>query len=102
VTFSLPIIHSNKVQNPMWQIDTELTIRYLQEMVRIDSVNPGLVAGGKGEGAVAEWLGDVCRELGLTVEFQETAPSRPNVIARWQGTGSYRCRECGEHGGRSF
>ncbi|MEO8608414.1 MAG: ArgE/DapE family deacylase [Chloroflexota bacterium] len=71
----------------MWEIDTELTTRYLQEMVKIDSVNPGLVEGAKGEADMAAWLVDICRELGLTIELQETAPSRPNVIARWKGTG---------------
>lgn len=71
----------------MWEIDNERTAGYLQEMVRIDSVNPGLVEGAKGEGDVALWLSDTCRELGLAVEMQVTAPSRPNVIAHWKGTG---------------
>jgi acetylornithine deacetylase len=71
----------------MWQIDNEQTTRYLQEMVRIDSVNPGLVEGAKGESDVAVWLVDACRALGLTVHLQQTAPGRPNVIARWTGIG---------------
>lgn len=71
----------------MWNIDTERTTRYLQELVRIDSVNPGLVAKAKGEGDIAIWLVDTCRELGLTVHLQQTAPGRPNVIAVWKGTG---------------
>jgi acetylornithine deacetylase len=71
----------------MWQIDNERTTRYLQEMVRIDSINPGLVAGAKGESDIAVWLVDTCRELGLTMQLQQTAPSRPNVIARWLGSG---------------
>lgn len=71
----------------MWKIDTDLTTRYLQDMVRIDSVNPGLVADARGEGNIAVWLSDVCRELGFEVELQETAPGRPNVIARWKGSG---------------
>ena len=71
----------------MWEIDTARTTHYLQEMVKIDSVNPGLVEGAKGEADIAVWLEGVCRELGLTVELQKTAPSRPNVIAHWKGTG---------------
>jgi acetylornithine deacetylase len=71
----------------MWQIDTERTTHYLQAMVKIDSVNPGLVEGAKGEADIAVWLEGVCRELGFTVDLQETAPSRPNVIAHWKGTG---------------
>jgi acetylornithine deacetylase len=69
-------------------IDTALTTQYLQQMVQIDSVNPGLAVEGVGEGAIAEWLYQACLELGLDVEFQETAPNRPNVIARWVGTGN--------------
>ncbi len=71
----------------MWQIDNARTTRFLQEMVRIDSINPGLVAGAKGEGDIAVWLVDACRELGFEVQLQVTAPGRPNVVARWEGSG---------------
>jgi len=70
-----------------YTIDTALTTQYLQQMVQIDSVNPGLAVGGAGEGAIADWLYQACVALGLEVEFQETAPNRPNVIARWAGSG---------------
>ncbi len=70
-----------------YTIDTALTTQYLQQMVQIDSVNPGLAVGGAGEGAIADWLYQACMALGLEVEFQETAPNRPNVIARWAGSG---------------
>jgi len=70
-----------------YAIDAALVTQYLQQMVQIDSVNPGLVAGGAGEGAIAAWLYQVCEEMGLEVQFQETALNRPNVIARWAGTG---------------
>lgn len=70
-----------------YTIDTALTTQYLQQMVQIDSVNPGLAVGGVGEGAIADWLFQACIALGLEVEFQETAPNRPNVIARWAGSG---------------
>lgn len=68
-------------------IDMPLITDYLQEMVRIDSVNPGLAAGGAGENHIAQWLADTCRALGLEVHLQETAPNRPNVLARWPGRG---------------
>ncbi len=73
-----------------WPIDNQLTATYLQAMVRIDSVNPGLSVGGAGEGAVAAWLAQTCREIGLSVELQDSAPGRPNVIAKWAGTGGGR------------
>ena len=71
----------------MIAINTALTTRYLQEMVRINSVNPDLDPGGAGEGEIARWLVNTCEALGLEVRLQETAPGRPNVIARWAGRG---------------
>ena len=64
----------------MIQIDTDLTTRYLQEMVRINSVNPGLVPGSAGEGEIARWLASTCESLGSEVRFQETAPNRPTSL----------------------
>lgn len=71
----------------MIPIDVPLTQAYLKGMVQINSVNPGLVTGGAGEGEIAAWLARTCRELGLDVQLQETAPGRPNVLACWQGRG---------------
>lgn len=71
----------------MIPIDVPLIHAYLKGMVQINSVNPGLVAGGAGEGEIAAWLARTCRELGLDVQLQETAPGRPNVLACWQGRG---------------
>jgi acetylornithine deacetylase len=71
----------------MMSIDTTLTTHYLQEMVRINSINPGLDPNGAGEGQIARWLVNTCESLGLDVHLQETAPGRPNVIARWPGSG---------------
>lgn len=51
-------------------------------LVRIDSRNPGLVDGGPGEGAAAAFLAGVLDEWGFRVELQDTAPGRPNVVAR--------------------
>lgn len=71
-------------------IDTELITRYLQQMVRINSVNPDLSPNGAGEGEIARWLVATCQALGFEVSLQETAPGRPNVIARWRGSGGGR------------
>lgn len=51
-------------------------------LVRIDSRNPGLVPGGPGEGAAARLLAEVLAGWGFRVELADTAPGRPNVIAR--------------------
>jgi acetylornithine deacetylase len=71
-------------------VDTELITRWLQEMVRINSVNPVLAEGGVGERVIAEWLAKVCDDLGFEVQFQETALGRPNVIAFRRGVGEGR------------
>jgi acetylornithine deacetylase len=62
-----------------------------RELVRVDSRNPSLVAGGPGEGAVARALAAVLTTWGLRVELRDAAPGRPNVIAR-----------AGRAGGRSL
>src|SRR6185312_4910447 len=53
-----------------------------RELVRIDSRNPSLVAGGAGEAAVARPLADILRGWGFSVDVIEAAPGRPNVVAR--------------------
>jgi acetylornithine deacetylase len=53
-----------------------------RELVRVDSRNPSLVAGGPGENAVAKTLAAVLQDWGLRVDLQHAAPQRPNVIAR--------------------
>lgn len=67
-------------------IDTDIVTLWLRDMVRIDSVNPVLAEGGVGESVIADWLAKVCEDLGFEVQFQETAPGRPNVIARRRGS----------------
>jgi len=51
-------------------------------LVAVDSRNPSLVAGAPGERAVATLLAEVLRDWGCTVQLDEIAPGRPNVVAR--------------------
>jgi len=60
-------------------------ISLLRELVSIDSVNPSLVPGAKGEGEIASVLADRMRAAGLDVEMQTVAPGRPNVIGVLEG-----------------
>jgi acetylornithine deacetylase len=55
-------------------------ISLLRELIAIDSVNPTLVPGAKGEGEIASALAEHMRRLGLDVELHEVAPGRPNVV----------------------
>ncbi|HET9704079.1 MAG TPA: M20/M25/M40 family metallo-hydrolase, partial [Vicinamibacterales bacterium] len=60
-------------------------IQLLKDLVAIDSVNPSLVWGAAGEEAIARALVEVMQRIGLTVETQEAAPGRPNVIGTLEG-----------------
>src|SRR4051812_18023749 len=60
-------------------------IALLRELVAIDSVNPSLVPGAAGEGAIADAIAARLREIGLDVEIEEAAPGRPNVVGVLEG-----------------
>ena len=51
-------------------------------LVRIDSRNPTLVAGGPGEHASAVFLHDVLHAWGFHTDLQDAAIGRPNLVAR--------------------
>ena len=59
----------------------------LADLVRIDSRNPWLIPGAPGEAAVAAFVADRLRNLDVELAIDEVAPGRPNVVARWRGTG---------------
>jgi acetylornithine deacetylase/succinyl-diaminopimelate desuccinylase family protein len=60
------------------------------DLVAIDSINPDLVSGGTGEGAIARFIADWLTAAGLEVRLDEIRPGRPNVIAIARGTGGGR------------
>jgi acetylornithine deacetylase len=60
-------------------------IELLRDLVAVDSVNPSLVHGAKGEGLAADLVASHMRTLGLDVRVQEAAPGRPNVIGVLEG-----------------
>lgn len=62
----------------------------LSRLVAIDSVNPSLVPGGAGEGAIAAFVAGWAAEHGLEVQFLEATPGRPSVLVRARGTGGGR------------
>src|SRR5574337_1429109 len=62
-------------------IDNNLAHQLLRELVAIDSVNPSLVPGARGEAAAAGFLRDFLRGHGIAAELQEAAPGRPNLVA---------------------
>src|SRR5688500_686289 len=52
----------------------------LVDLVRLPSQNPG-----DDERAVADYLAEHCRRLGLDVATPDVFPGRPNVVARLRG-----------------
>jgi acetylornithine deacetylase len=70
--------------------DREHTINLLRQLVRIESVNPSLVAGGSGEAEMASFVTRVLSDAGIETRLQEVSPGRPNVIGRLPGSGGGR------------
>ncbi|HXV85924.1 MAG TPA: ArgE/DapE family deacylase [Gemmatimonadales bacterium] len=68
-------------------LDRAFTVRTLADLVRINSINPALEAGGPGEAAAAAYVADVLGALGLQVETHQAQPGRPSVVGRLAGRG---------------
>jgi acetylornithine deacetylase len=68
----------------------DFTTRLLRDLVAVDSVNPSLVPGAAGEGAIADLIARELRSIGLGVELQDVSPGRPNVVGILEGRGPGR------------
>jgi acetylornithine deacetylase len=64
------------------------TIQLLRDLVSIDSVNPSLVRGARGEAAAAQRIAAELMSIGLDVDITEVAPGRPNVVGVLEGRAS--------------
>lgn len=64
---------------------TDSTLRLLHDLVSIDSVNPSLVPGARGEAEIARRVASECEASGLAVHVTEVAPGRPNVVGVLEG-----------------
>jgi acetylornithine deacetylase len=70
----------------MLTIDAGYTTRTLQDLVRINSVNPRLDPSAAGEAAIAAYVVDALEQLGLEVFRHEPAPGRISVVGRLRGS----------------
>ena len=61
------------------------TLALLRDLVAIDSVNPSLVPGARGEADVARRIAAELESIGLSVDITEVAPGRPNVVGTLHG-----------------
>ena len=66
-------------------LHTDPTVRLLEDLVSIDSVNPSLVPGARGEEKIARRIAAECTAAGLNVDVAEVAPGRPNVVSVLEG-----------------
>jgi acetylornithine deacetylase/succinyl-diaminopimelate desuccinylase-like protein len=63
----------------------------LASLVAIDSINPGLVPGSRGEGEIGAFVAEWAQAKKLDVRIEETGlAGRPNVIAAARGSGGGR------------
>ena len=60
-------------------------ISLLRDLVAINSVNPTLVAGAPGEGAIADLVAAGMRQSGLDVVIEPVAPDDPTSSACSKG-----------------
>src|SRR5437764_15437654 len=60
-------------------------IALLRELVAVNSVNPTLVPGAPGEGAIADLVAAALRRAGLDVSIEVVADGRPNVVGVLEG-----------------
>jgi acetylornithine deacetylase/succinyl-diaminopimelate desuccinylase family protein len=67
-----------KVKEVLDCIDDQEVIKFTQDFIRINSVNPNLEPGSS-ENEVVEFLAEYCLEAGLQVTKEELAPDRPNL-----------------------
>jgi acetylornithine deacetylase len=70
----------------MLTIDAGYTTRTLQDLVRINSVNPRLDPSAAGEAAIAAYVADALEQLGLEVFRHEPEPGRISVVGRLRGS----------------
>lgn len=63
-------------------------LQALQDLIRIESVNPELAGMGSGELLIAEHIGKYLAAMGLEVHYQEIKPKRVNVIGVLKGSGA--------------
>jgi acetylornithine deacetylase len=57
----------------------------IEELVAIESVNPTLVPGGRGEAEIARFVADWLERHGVAAEYEELGDGRANVIGRVRG-----------------
>jgi len=68
-------------------VDEKAATELLKELVKIDSVNPSLVPGAKGEEEIAEYVAHWLKALGLKAKVDKIEKTRCNAVGSLKGAG---------------
>ncbi len=68
-------------------VDEKAATELLKELVKIDSVNPSLVPGAKGEEEIAEYVAQWLKALGLKAKVDKIEKTRCNAVGSLKGAG---------------
>jgi acetylornithine deacetylase len=71
-------------------IDRNYLLSTLADLIRINSINPSLAAGGSGEAEISDYVAAALGSLGLDVRKLESEPGRVSVIGTLSGSGNGR------------
>lgn len=71
--------------NDAWTPDSRPVIALLQEAVSIESVNPDLPGGSRGEVGMVAFIQRFFAECGIDTETDEVLPGRSNIVATLPG-----------------
>ena len=71
-------------------IDRDYLFTTLAGLIRINSINPTLAAGGQGEAEIGEYVARTLDGLGLEVRKLEPEPGRVSVLGTLRGSGGGR------------
>lgn len=66
------------------------TLKLIKDLISINSVNPSLSPGGKGEREIALYICEYMKELGMKTFIQEIRPGRANAVGVLKGSGGGR------------
>ncbi|HEU4559216.1 MAG TPA: M20/M25/M40 family metallo-hydrolase [Longimicrobium sp.] len=70
--------------------DRDYLVSTLQQLVRINSINPAFSDGSTNESKVADWVAKEMERLGMTARRFEAEPGRASVVGVLPGTGGGR------------
>ncbi len=71
-----------------FNINENELLELLQELIKIESINPTLSKHGSGEAEIAQYIGNYLKKMGLEVRYQDIGDGRLNVVGILKGKGN--------------